>query len=93
MFTDCLHLLTFHEPGNAIHVVPGGSVDYFLVSARDGRVMDCAGIKLQTLDTTGNMWPAMQRLLKTTGLSRDNQEGLDGRQSESHHNENLSQLD
>lgn len=37
IFTDCLHLLTLHEPGNEIHIVPeiqipGGSVDYFLVS-------------------------------------------------------------
>ena len=39
IFIDCLHLLTNHEPGNELHIVsevtvPGGSVDYFLVSAR-----------------------------------------------------------
>ncbi len=39
VFTDCLHLLTLHEPGNDLHVVPeisipGGSVDYFLISAK-----------------------------------------------------------
>lgn len=33
VFTDCLHLLTTHEPGNELHVVPevtvpGGSVDF-----------------------------------------------------------------
>ena len=38
IFTDGLHLLTTHEPGNQFHIVaevsiPGGSVDYFLVSA------------------------------------------------------------
>ena len=41
IFTDCFHLLTTHEPGNELHIVsevsiPGGSVDYFLVSAKDG---------------------------------------------------------
>ena len=37
IFTDCLHLLTLHEPGNELHImseisIPGGSVDYFLGS-------------------------------------------------------------
>jgi hypothetical protein len=45
IFIDCLHLLTTHEPGNELHIVseisiPGGSVDYFLVSVRDKRVRD-----------------------------------------------------
>ena len=40
IFTDCFHLLTVHEPGNELHIVseisiPGGSVDYFLVSAKN----------------------------------------------------------
>ncbi len=56
IFIDCLHLLTTHEPGNELHIiseisVPGGTVDYFLVSVRDGRVRDLVGIELQTLDT------------------------------------------
>ena len=43
VFTDCLHLLTTHEPGNELHLVsevriPGGTVDYFLVSVRQNRV-------------------------------------------------------
>lgn len=68
VFMDCLHLLALHEPGNEIHVVPevsvpGGSVDYVLVSARDGRVRDMVGIELQTLDTTGTVWLARQRFL------------------------------
>lgn len=75
IFTDCFHLLTTHEPGNELHIVsevsvPGGSVDYFLVSARDGRVKDFVGIELQTLDTTGSVWPARQRLLKELGVKR-----------------------
>ena len=49
IFTDCLHLLTTHEPGNELHVVsevsiPGGSVDFFLVSTRNGKVKDFVGI-------------------------------------------------
>jgi len=69
VFTDTLHLLTLHEPGNELHVVPeveipGGSVDYFLVSARGGKARDFAGIELQTLDTTGTVWPARQHFLQ-----------------------------
>ncbi len=75
IFVDCLHLLTTHEPGNELHIVsevsiPGGSVDYFLVSARDGRVKDFVGIELQTLDTTGTIWPERQRLLKELQVRR-----------------------
>lgn len=69
IFVDCLHLLSLHEPGNALHIVsevslPGGSVDYFLVSARDGSIKDFVGIELQSLDTTGTIWPERQELLK-----------------------------
>ncbi len=75
IFTDCFHLLTTHEPGNELHIVsevsiPGGSVDYFLVSAKNGKVKDFVGIELQTLDTTGTVWPERQRLLKELGVSR-----------------------
>jgi hypothetical protein len=73
LFTDSIHLLTLHEPGNDFHVVPeislpGGSVDYFLVSAKKGKVKDFAGIELQTLDTTGTVWPERQRFLRSAGL-------------------------
>lgn len=83
IFTDCFHLLTTHEPGNELHLVaevaiPGGSVDYFLVSAKDGKVQDFVGIELQTLDTTGTVWPERQRLLNALGVSR----GDDGEESD-----------
>lgn len=73
MFVDCLHLLTNHEPGNELHIVsevaiPGGSVDFFLVSARNGKVRDFVGIEIQTLDTTGTVWPARQQLLRQLGV-------------------------
>jgi hypothetical protein len=74
IFTDCMHLLTLHEPGNEIHLlpeitIPGGSVDYFLLSVgQDGRVHDFVGIELQTLDTTGTVWPERQRFLQSIGL-------------------------
>ena len=75
IFTDCFHLLTNHEPGNEIHTIPevsipGGSVDYFLVSVKNGKVKDFVGIELQTLDTTGTVWPERQRLLKELAISR-----------------------
>lgn len=68
IFTDCVHLLKLHEPGNELRIVaelgvPGGSVDYCLVSVRDGKPRDFVGIELQTLDTTGTVWPERQRFL------------------------------
>lgn len=75
IFVDCLHLLTTHEPGNQLHIVPevgipGGNVDFFLVSAQAAKVVDFVGIELQTLDSTGTVWPERQRLLKTLGVPR-----------------------
>lgn len=74
IFTDCIHLLTVHEPGNELHIVseisvPGGSVDYFLVSSKSGKVIDFVGIELQTLDTTGTVWPERQRFLVKKGIT------------------------
>jgi hypothetical protein len=68
IFMDCIHLLTLHEPGNEYHIVselavPGGSIDYCLVSVRTGKAVDFVGIELQTLDTTGTVWPERQRFL------------------------------
>ena len=74
VFIDCLHLLTLHEPGNELYVVPeisipGGSIDFFLVSAKDKKVKDFAGIEFQTMDTTGTVWPERQRLLYENGIN------------------------
>lgn len=79
IFVDCLQLLTSHEPGNELHLiaevpVPGGNVDYFLVSARDGKARDFVGIELQALDTTGSVWPERQRTLRALGVPRDDDE-------------------
>lgn len=80
IFFDCIHLLTQHQPGNEIHIVPevcipGGNVDYFLVSTDEKRIVkDFVGIELQTLDTTGTVWPERQRCLYEMGiLNRDPQ--------------------
>ncbi len=72
IFTDCIHLLALHEPGNELRIVgelavPGGSIDYCLVSVRDGKPRDFVGVELQTLDTTGTVWPQRQRFLKAHG--------------------------
>ena len=70
IFTDCLHLLTSHQPGNEFHLVsevavPGGSVDYVLVSTdANRRVKDFVGIELQSLDTSGSWWPERERALQ-----------------------------
>ncbi len=73
VFTDCLQLLTLHEPGNELHLIPevsipGGNIDFFLTSANGGKVKDFVGIELQTLDSTGTIWPTRQRLLKEKGV-------------------------
>ncbi|MCL2364191.1 MAG: hypothetical protein FWC71_05960 [Defluviitaleaceae bacterium] len=73
IFTDCVHLLTLHEPGNELHLipevsVPGGSVDYFLMSVRNEKVVDFVGIELQTLDTTGSLWSERTSLIRDEGL-------------------------
>jgi hypothetical protein len=65
--------LTLHEPGNELHIVPeitlpGGSVDYFVVSVSKGKVKDFVGIELQTVDTTGTVWPERQRFLDSVGV-------------------------
>lgn len=79
IFIDCLHLLTMHEPGNELYLVPevqipGGHVDYFLVSAKDKKVKDFIGIELQTMDTTGTVWPERQKFLKECGIEIQNED-------------------
>lgn len=74
VFMDCFQLLKSHEPGNELHVipeisVPGGSVDYFFVSTNKRRVRDFVGVELQTLDTTGTVWPERQRFLARNGIA------------------------
>jgi hypothetical protein len=76
-----MHLLTQHDPGNEMHIVsevsiPGGSVDYFLVSVKAGKAKDFVAIEFQTLDTTGTVWPERQRLLRALGV-RTGARGLD----------------
>lgn len=76
IFTDCLHLLTQHQPGNEIHLIPevsipGGSVDYVLASTDSKRkVKDFVGIELQTMDTTGTVWPQREQTLFDLGLKK-----------------------
>ena len=76
IFADCLHLLTLHQPGNELHlipevVIPGGSVDFFLVSTDANRkVKDFVGIELQTIDTTGTVWPERELALQDLGLKQ-----------------------
>jgi hypothetical protein len=76
VFLDCLHLLSLHEPGNDLHVVPeisvpGGSIDYIVASVKSNKVKDFVGIEFQTLDTTGTVWPERQKFLKDKGIVSD----------------------
>ena len=80
LFFDCLHLLSLHEPGNEVHIVseiniPGGSVDYVLVSVKNSKVVDFVGIELQTLDTTGTVWPVRQRFLTELNILEEPEGG------------------
>lgn len=76
IFLDCIHLLTLHQPGNELHIIPevaipGGNVDYFLVSSNENRkVVDFVGIELQTMDTTGTVWPERQMALYDLNINR-----------------------
>jgi Restriction endonuclease NotI len=74
IFIDCIHLLSHRQPGDELKLVreidvPGGSIDYCLVAVRDGRIVDFVGIELQTMDTTGTIWPERQRFLSENGVS------------------------
>lgn len=73
VFLDCIPLMTLHQPGNDLLVtwevnIPGGSVDYFVLSRRAGRVIDFVGLEFQTLDTTGTVWPQRQLFLQEHGV-------------------------
>ena len=79
VFIDCIHLLTRHRPGNEFHLlsevsIPGGSVDYFLVSSNNLKVSDFVAVELQALDTTGTVWPERQRFLNSAGVATDDSE-------------------
>lgn len=85
IFIDCLYLLTLHEPGNELYLVPevqipGGYVDYFLISAKDKKVKDFIGIELQTMDTTGTVWGERQKFLNEQGIEV-NPEDLNNKKS------------
>jgi hypothetical protein len=73
IFTDCIHLLTGHEPGNELHIlpevsVPGGSIDYIIASIRGGKARDFVGIELQALDKQERSGPNASVSFKSTDL-------------------------
>lgn len=68
IFLDAIHLLKRHDPGNQLHVVPevqvpGGNIDYFVVSTHRSEVRDYLAIEIQALDTTGTVWPSRQQVI------------------------------
>jgi len=73
VFTDCLHLLTGHQDYDELYIVrevslPGGTIDYCLVSVRNKKVQDFVGIEIQTVDTTGTVWSERQKFLQKKGV-------------------------
>lgn len=69
IFYDVIPLLANHQPGNDIYVVPeisvpGGDIDFFVLSMGGQNVADYLGLEIQTLDTTGTVWPARQKLIR-----------------------------
>ena len=69
IFIDTIHLLQKHTPGNQLHVVPeitipGGNVDFFVASVHRGEIKDYLGLEIQTMDTTGTVWPSRQQVIK-----------------------------
>jgi hypothetical protein len=82
VFLDTIHLLDSHSPGNQLHVIPemaipGGSVDYFVVSVQRGDIKDYLALEIQAMDTTGSVWPSRQKVindeigLSVEGVERD----------------------
>lgn len=64
-------LTGFLKPGHEYRVVPeikvpGGSIDYCLISLKRGKVLDFLGIEIQALDTTGSsgIWEAREDYFK-----------------------------
>jgi hypothetical protein len=69
IFHDALSLLAHAGPANTVHVVseveiPGGTVDFFLVSSQNDTIEDYLALEIQTLDTTGTVWPARQAFIR-----------------------------
>jgi hypothetical protein len=76
VFCDCIHLLTLHDPGNEFHIVPeitvpGGSIDFFFVSVKNGKVKDFVAVEFQTMDTIGTVWPLRQRILNQYAIQTE----------------------
>lgn len=45
------------------------ALTYVLAAVRNGKVRDFVGVELQTLNTTGTVWPERQRFLVSKGFN------------------------
>lgn len=73
IFHHCIPLLQ-SAAGDAIHIVPevqvpGGNI--CLVAVRHNEIADFVGIELQSVDTTGTLWPHRQNLLPQADQMRN----------------------
>ena len=72
IFNDCLSMID--TTGTDLYLIPelyteAGNIDYVLASIQDDSVIDFVGIEIQTLDTTGSIWPYRQEMLIENGYS------------------------
>lgn len=47
--------------------IPGGNVDFFLISKDKEKIIDFCGIEIQATDTIGTLWPIRERTLRKIG--------------------------
>lgn len=69
IFLDAVPILEHHKSTNELYIIPevslpGGSVDYFLVSAQNNEIQDYLALEIQALDTTGSVWFSRQKLIR-----------------------------
>ena len=79
IFIDCLYLFSSREPSDELYLVPdvktpGGTVDYFLIAARNGKIVDFLGIDLRTIDAKGSLCRERRSFLEERGLPNDERE-------------------
>lgn len=76
IFIDCLPFISDSIIGSELYLIPEvntsvGSIDFMLVAADHGRVVDFVALELQTLDTVGSVWNDRQAMLIEQGYDVD----------------------
>lgn len=74
IFIDCLSFISGSITGSELYLIPEvntsvGSIDFMLVAADHGHVVDFVALELQTLDTVGSVWNDRQAMLIEHGYN------------------------